>query len=140
MPFPLERGQGLLGYGGEWQPGEHWLKVESAREDYESEFAQVLTAHRTVNDPYGATAKRMQQLPDRGHLLTDLRLSRESFPESQIEVHDPEQLLKNAGAITLVEEWLREADKGVDPKEKSEWEEIAAAIDAHRSSPRKLFP
>lgn len=51
-----------------------------------------------------------------------------------------EQIAKNADALALIDEWIREAELGIDPEEAKSWSETKAAIDKDRFSTRKLFP
>jgi hypothetical protein len=53
---------------------------------------------------------------------------------------DQEQAARNAGIVALLDKWLREAEQGIDPRERQAWDETRAALDADRLSTRKLFP
>lgn len=46
----------------------------------------------------------------------------------------------NAAAIALLDSWLREASKGVDPQQEQELNEVKKSLDADRSPGQKLFP
>lgn len=53
---------------------------------------------------------------------------------------DEKPVARNTGMLALLNDWLREAEQGIDPGETRAWEETRAALDADRTSNRKLFP
>jgi hypothetical protein len=55
-------------------------------------------------------------------------------------VIDVEQAAKNAAAIALLDQWLAEAELGVDPDESQRLVATKAGLEQDRTSGRKLFP
>lgn len=105
-----------------------------------SELDETVTLHfdlplRTPNDPFQLQSER-SSLQNSAQMLNGTYLLR----EVTLKVVDCEQAIKNAGAVALLREWLRESDLGVDPSEDERWNQMKVELDADRLSVRKLFP
>lgn len=128
----------IPGIGGAWQQAVRQLHLPSQRAE-EPEFAQTLRTYRATR-AYGASRPG---LPNRGGYLADVRVFQEASELAALPVakkEELEQYARNTNAIALLEQWLQDAEKGVDPNEVRVWNEAKESLEAHRTSARKLFP